>query len=70
MTQPAVIVDTNVIVAGLLTANAASPVARILDAMLAAAFPYVLSEALLDEYRGVYRLQLSGHALATQAAIC
>lgn len=53
MTSPAVIVDTNVIVAGLLTANDASPVARILDGMLAAAFPFVVSEALLDEYRTV-----------------
>jgi putative PIN family toxin of toxin-antitoxin system len=48
-----VIVDTNVVVAGLLTANAASPVARILDGMLVAAFPHVLSEALLAEYRTV-----------------
>ena len=53
MTSPAVIVDTNVIVAGLLTANDASPVARILDGMLAAAFPFVVSEALLAEYRAV-----------------
>lgn len=49
----AVIVDTNVVVAGLLTGNAESPVARVLDGMLAAAFPYVLSEALLAEYRAV-----------------
>lgn len=48
-----VIVDTNVVVAGLLTANDASPVARILDGMLAAAFPFVLSEALIAEYRDV-----------------
>jgi uncharacterized protein len=47
------IVDTNVVVAGLLTGNDASPVARILDGMLAAAFPFVLSEALLAEYRTV-----------------
>jgi len=53
MTRPAVIVDTNVVVAGLLTANDASPVARILDGMLAAAFPFVVSEALLAEYRTV-----------------
>jgi predicted nucleic acid-binding protein len=53
MSRPAVIVDTNVIVAGSLTAQAASPVARILDGMLAAAFPFVLSEALLAEYRAV-----------------
>lgn len=44
------IIDTNVVIAGLLTANGDSPVARILDGMLAAAFPFVLSEALLAEY--------------------
>lgn len=53
MIRPAVIVDTNVVVAGLLTGNDASPVARILDGMLGAAFPFVLSEALLAEYRTV-----------------
>ena len=47
------IIDTNVLVAGLLTSHADSPVARILDGMLGAAFPFVLSEALLDEYRAV-----------------
>jgi predicted nucleic acid-binding protein len=50
---PPVIVDTNVVVAGLLTDRADSPVVRILDGMLAAAFPYALSEALLAEYREV-----------------
>ena len=53
MSRQAVIVDTNVVVAGLLTRNDASPVARILDGMLAAAFPFVVSEALLAEYRTV-----------------
>ena len=53
MSRPAVIVDTNVVAAGLLTANDASPVARILDGMLVAVFPFVLSEALLAEYRTV-----------------
>ena len=53
MTRPAVIVDTTVVVAGLLAAHEASPVARILDGMLAAAFPFVVSEALLAEYRTV-----------------
>jgi putative PIN family toxin of toxin-antitoxin system len=53
VSRPVVIVDTNVVVAGLLTANDASPVARILDGMLVAAFPFVLSEALLAEYRTV-----------------
>ena len=52
MSHP-VVVDTNVVVAGLLTANDASPVARILDGMLAAAFPFVVSEALLAEYHAV-----------------
>jgi len=51
--RPPVIVDTNVLVAGLLTRNPASPVARVLDGMLAAAWPVVLSEALLAEYRAV-----------------
>lgn len=54
MFQPAII-DTNVVVAGLLTARADSPVARVLDGMLAAAFPFVLSEPLLAEYRAVLR---------------
>lgn len=53
MIRQAVIVDTNVVVAGLLTGDATSPVARILDGMLAAAFPFVVSEALLSEYRAV-----------------
>ncbi len=53
MTRPVVIVDTNVVVAGLLTGHEASPVARILDGMLAVAFPFVVSEALLAEYRTV-----------------
>ena len=53
MSRPAVIVDTNVVVAGLLTGNDTSPVARILDGMLMAAFPFVVSEPLLAEYRTV-----------------
>lgn len=53
MIRPAVIVDTNVVVAGLLTTHDASPVARILDGMLGAAFPFVVSKALLAEYRTV-----------------
>ncbi len=52
---PLVVVDTNVVVAGLLTARTDSPVARVLDGMLAAAFPFALSEALLAEYRTVLR---------------
>lgn len=53
MSGRAVIVDTNVVVAGLLTGNEASPVAQILDGMLSATFPFVVSEALLAEYRAV-----------------
>jgi putative PIN family toxin of toxin-antitoxin system len=47
------IVDTNVVVAGLLSADSASPVARVLDEMLAASFRYAVSQALLGEYRTV-----------------
>ena len=53
MSRPAVIVDTNVVVAGLLTVHDTSPVAQILDGMLAASFPFVVSEALLAEYHAV-----------------
>ena len=54
-TPPPSIVDTNVVVAGLLPADVASPTARVLDGMLAAEFPFVLSEALVAEYRSVLR---------------
>jgi putative PIN family toxin of toxin-antitoxin system len=47
------VIDTNMLVAGLLTAHADSPVARILDGMLTAAFPFVVSESLLAEYHAV-----------------
>ena len=53
MSVRAVIVDTNVVVAGLLTRHDTSPVARILGGMLNATFPFVISEALLAEYRAV-----------------
>jgi predicted nucleic acid-binding protein len=52
---PLVVVDTNVVVAGLLTGRDDSPVARILDGMLAPDFPFALSEALLAEYGSVLR---------------
>lgn len=60
MRSRAVVVDTNVVVAGLLTRRADSPVARLLDGMLQAGFPFVVSVALLAEYRTV----LLRHALA------
>lgn len=53
MTYSAVVVDTNVLVAGLLTGDAESPTARILDGMVRGTFPFLLSPALLAEYREV-----------------
>jgi len=49
----AAVIDTNVVVAGLLTGNTASPTAGILDGMCKGAFPFLLSTALLAEYREV-----------------
>jgi uncharacterized protein len=49
----AAVIDTNVVVAGLLTGNTESPTARILDGMCKGAFPFLLSTALLAEYREV-----------------
>lgn len=49
----AAVIDTNVVVAGLLTGSADSPTARILDGMCRGAFPFLLSIALLAEYREV-----------------
>ena len=47
------IVDTNVLVAGLITSEARSPTAKILDAMLSGSLFYLLSAELLQEYRDV-----------------
>lgn len=47
------VIDTNVLVAGLLTRDLTSPTARILDAMLTGDLVYLLSPALLAEYRVV-----------------
>ena len=52
MSDTVAIVDTNV-VAALMTSREDSPVARVLDGMLAARFPFALSEALLAECRVV-----------------
>ena len=48
--NPPVIVDTNVVVAGLITGNETSPVALILNGMLSGKLLYLLSPALLEEY--------------------
>ncbi|MEJ2387168.1 MAG: putative toxin-antitoxin system toxin component, PIN family [Chromatiaceae bacterium] len=53
MTPQVVVVDTNVLTAGLITKDAPSPVAQILDHMLSGSIIYLLSPALLDEYRAV-----------------
>lgn len=47
------VIDTNVVVSGVLAGVGSSPNARILDAMMAGRFRFVLSEALLAEYRQV-----------------
>jgi len=48
-----VIVDTNVLVAGLLTANEESPTARVVDGILNGELLFLLSPALLAEYRAM-----------------
>ena len=53
MKYAAAVIDTNVVVAGLLTGDAGSPTARILDGMGKGAFPFLLSTALLAEVREV-----------------
>jgi putative PIN family toxin of toxin-antitoxin system len=53
MTSRLFIVDTNVLVAGLITSQPASPTAQVLDAMLDGRLLYLLSPALLREYRQV-----------------
>lgn len=47
------VIDTNVVVAGLITRTSDSPVRRLLDGLLAGTIPFVLSEDLLAEYRRV-----------------
>ena len=53
MTKGPAVIDTNVVVSGLLTTDADSPTARILDGMLAGRFRFLLSVELLAEYREV-----------------
>ena len=55
MTPKICIVDTNVIVSGLIGADSNSPPARILDAMLDGGILYLMSSDLLDEYSSVLR---------------
>lgn len=53
MTPPVAVIDTNVVVSGLIVGEHGSPPAVILDAMLGARFTYLLSLELLAEYREV-----------------
>lgn len=53
MTRPVVVVDTNVVVSGLLTAEPTAPTHRILNAMLDGRIRHLLSVGLLAEYREV-----------------
>jgi putative PIN family toxin of toxin-antitoxin system len=50
---PVAVIDANVVVSGLLTADPTAPTAAILDAMLAGRIRFVLSVELLVEYRCV-----------------
>lgn len=53
MSPPVFVVDTNVVVAGLITGSSHSPVSLVLDAMMSGTLVFLLSPALLDEYRSV-----------------
>jgi putative PIN family toxin of toxin-antitoxin system len=53
VTPPLAVIDTNVVVSGLIASERASPTAVILDAMLGGRFTYLLSLDLLAEYRAV-----------------
>ena len=49
----AAIIDTNVLVSGLLTPNPDAPTRRIVRGMLTARFPFLLSPELVQEYHSV-----------------
>lgn len=49
------IIDTNIVVAGLISADLASPPVQILNAMLDGKLIYLLSAELLNEYSSVLR---------------
>lgn len=53
MTPRTFVIDTNVVVAGLITTPDRSPATAVLDAMLTGSVIYLLSPALLAEYRAV-----------------
>jgi putative PIN family toxin of toxin-antitoxin system len=53
VTEGPAVVDTNVVVSGVLTKASDSPTVRILDGMLAGRFRFLLSVELIAEYREV-----------------
>lgn len=53
MKPPVFVVDTNVLVASLVTTASHSPVGCVLDAMLSGQLVYLMSPSLLDGYRAV-----------------
>jgi len=53
MSPPLAIIDTNILVSGIITKNPASPTCLIVDGMLQASFSFLLSVELLKEYRKV-----------------
>jgi uncharacterized protein len=53
VTQPSFVIDTNVVVSGVLTQDASAPTAVILDAMLRGRFPFLMGPELLGEVRSV-----------------
>ena len=69
MSDVVAVIDTNVVTAGLITSRKDSPVAQVVHDMLAARFPFALSEALLAEYRVVLTRPKLGklHGLGLEA---
>ncbi|MCY3821920.1 MAG: putative toxin-antitoxin system toxin component, PIN family [Gammaproteobacteria bacterium] len=55
MTSTVCIVDTNVVVSGLITPDSTTPPTMILDSMLAGRLLYLMSVELLTEYSSVLR---------------
>ena len=53
LTSRVAIIDTNILVSGLITSVSDSPVVRIVDDMLSSAFSFVVSQHLVAEYRNV-----------------
>jgi predicted nucleic acid-binding protein len=65
-----IIVDTNVLIGGLPTVNGPGTLARILDGMLDGSIGFIVSDALLSEYRAVLvRPALLARLRMTPAAV-